>query len=77
MNGTEAESKTLRGIVLWFSDLKGYGFIRTTDEQTPDIFVHHSGILADGYRTLKKAQLVEFEPQTRCGRTVAVNVRAI
>lgn len=47
------------GKVKWFSNSKGYGFIEFGEG--PDIFVHHSAIVADGYRTLKGGQVVEFD----------------
>ena len=52
------------GIVKWFSDQKGYGFI-TPDEGhgDGDLFVHYSNIVGDGFRTLKDGQRVEFDPQ--------------
>lgn len=47
-----------KGIVKWFNDSKGFGFIqRATGE---DIFVHFRAILDDGYRSLKEGQAVEF-----------------
>jgi len=48
-----------QGTVKWFNNQKGYGFI--TIENTPDIFVHHSAILMDGYRTLRQGEAVDFE----------------
>jgi len=48
-----------RGTVKWFNDAKGYGFIERQDGD--DVFVHHSAIKADGYRTLREGQQVEFE----------------
>ena len=48
-----------RGKVKWFSNQKGYGFI--TSETGTDVFVHHSAIQADGYKTLEEGQEVEFE----------------
>jgi len=47
------------GIVKWFSDSKGYGFIEGPDGK--DIFVHFSAIAAAGFRTLKKGQNVQYE----------------
>ena len=47
-----------QGKVKWFNNTKGYGFIER--EGAPDIFVHYSAIKAEGYRSLKEGQLVEF-----------------
>ena len=49
----------MEGIVKWFSPKKGYGFIET--EEGKDIFVHHTAIKADGYRSLDKGDKVTFE----------------
>jgi CspA family cold shock protein len=49
----------LRGKVKWFSDAKGYGFISQADG--PDVFVHHSNIEGEGFKTLEEGQEVEFE----------------
>jgi CspA family cold shock protein len=48
-----------KGTVKWFNDAKGYGFI--TREGGPDVFVHHTAILAEGFRTLAEGDLVSFE----------------
>lgn len=48
------------GIVKWFSNSKGYGFI-SPEQGGDDIFAHFSSISMDGYKTLKKGQKVEFE----------------
>lgn len=48
------------GTVKWFSDTKGYGFI-SPDDQGADLFVHHTAIHAQGFRTLKEGQRVQFE----------------
>ena len=50
------ETKT--GSVKWFNDAKGYGFITTDDNQ--DVFVHHSEIQGEGFRSLEEEQSVEF-----------------
>lgn len=47
------------GIVKWFNDKKGYGFI--TRQTGGDIFVHHSSIIAEGFRSLAEGDRVEFE----------------
>ena len=47
------------GTVKWFNDIKGYGFI--TRENGPDVFVHHSVILGEGFKSLAEDQEVEFE----------------
>ena len=48
-----------QGVVKWFNDSKGYGFIE--QDSGPDVFVHHSSIQMDGFRTLKPGQSVQFE----------------
>ena len=47
------------GRVKWFNNAKGYGFIERS--QGGDVFVHHTAIQSDGYRTLEEGQRVEFE----------------
>lgn len=49
-----------RGKVKWFNDLKGYGFI-TSEADSQDLYVHHSEIKKDGYKTLRVGEEVEFE----------------
>ena len=51
----------VKGTVKWFSNQKGYGFI--TPESGEDVFVHHSSIQGDGYKSLEEGQQVEFEIQ--------------
>ena len=48
------------GTVKWFSDEKGFGFI-TPDEGSRDLFVHHTNITADGYRSLAEGAKVSFD----------------
>ena len=52
-----------RGKVKWFNDAKGYGFIEQ-QEGGEDVFVHFSAIQAEGFRTLREGQEVEFELKT-------------
>jgi CspA family cold shock protein len=47
------------GIVKWFNDAKGFGFIKREDGE--DVFVHHTAIQADGFRTLTEGERVQFE----------------
>lgn len=49
----------VQGTVKWFNNTKGYGFIGREDG--PDVFVHYSAIVGDGYRTLQEGEPVEFE----------------
>jgi cold shock protein len=53
-------SDRIKGEVKWFSNQKGYGFI-TPEGGGKDVFVHHSAIQGDGYKTLDEGQTVEFE----------------
>ena len=48
-----------KGTVKWFSDQKGYGFV--TPENGKDVFVHHSAIQGEGYKSLAEGAQVEFD----------------
>jgi len=61
------------GTVKWFSDDKGFGFI-TPDEGSRDLFVHHTGINSDGYRTLAEGARVQYEEENGDKCPKAVNV---
>lgn len=63
------------GIVKWFDDKKGYGFIE--QEDGPDVFVHHSGINASGFRSLEEGARVSFEIEQGQKGPAAVNVDVI
>ena len=64
------------GIVKWFNDDKGYGFI-TPDDGGKDLFVHHSGVAAEGFKSLAEGAKVEFEPSEGQKGPQATNVRAV
>jgi CspA family cold shock protein len=64
------------GTVKWFSDDKGFGFI-TPDEGSRDLFVHYSGIVADGYRSLAEGTRVSYEEEQGDKGPKAVNVQKI
>lgn len=61
------------GTVKWFNGTKGYGFI-TNDETGEEVFVHFSGIISDGYKTLEDGQKVTFETAEGNRGLQAVNV---
>lgn len=62
-----------KGTVKWFNDKKGYGFVRQ-DGVAEDIFVHHSAIKMEGFRTLTPGEVVEFEINRDDKGMKAVNV---
>lgn len=61
------------GKVKWFDSKKGYGFI--SQDRGEDVFVHHSKILEDGYRSLEENQAVEFEVEKTDKGLQAIDVR--
>ena len=63
------------GIVKWFNDSKGYGFIE--QENGPDVFVHHSGINGDGFKSLNEGDKVTFEVEDGQKGPAAVNVSVV
>jgi CspA family cold shock protein len=65
-----------RGKVKWFNDQKGYGFI-TPDGGGRDLFVHHTAIVAEGFRTLTEGQAVEFDVQEDAKGPRATNVKGV
>ncbi len=62
-----------KGTVKWFNNSKGYGFI-TPDDGGKDVFVHHSSIQGDGYKSLDEGASVEFEVQQGAKGEEAINV---
>jgi CspA family cold shock protein len=64
------------GTVKWFNDDKGFGFI-TPDEGGKDLFVHHTGIAGEGFRSLSEGAKVEFDSQAGDKGPKAVNVQTI
>jgi CspA family cold shock protein len=61
------------GTVKWFNDAKGFGFI--SQEGGEDVFVHHTAITMDGFRTLKEGERVEFDVVQGPKGLQAANVR--
>jgi len=62
----------VQGTVKWFSNQKGYGFI--TPESGQDVFVHHSEIQGDGYKSLDEGQAVSFDIEDGPKGQLAKNV---
>ena len=63
------------GTVKWFNSSKGYGFIE--QEDGPDVFVHYSGISADGFKTLYEGDRVAFDIEQGNKGPAAVNVQMV
>ena len=61
-----------KGTVKWFNNQKGYGFI--LDEAGRDVFVHYSGLVMEGFKTLEEGQAVEFELTEGAKGPQAINV---
>jgi CspA family cold shock protein len=65
-----------KGTVKWFDDSKGFGFISQNDGG-PDVFVHHSGINSDGFKTLAEGAVVEYEVTMEAKGARASNVTVV
>ena len=63
----------VKGTVKWFNEKKGYGFL--SQENGNDVFVHYTSIKADGFKTLKEGDSVEFEVQDGPKGPQAINVK--
>jgi len=63
------------GVVKWFNDKKGYGFI--SRDSGDDVFVHHSSIVAEGFRSLVEGDRVEFKITQQQKGKAAVDVRKL
>jgi cold shock protein len=75
--GTESEEGSMPvGVVKWFNDQRGYGFI-TPDEGEKDVFVHSSGVQGTGQGSLREGQRVEFEVTQGEKGPQASNVRPV
>jgi cold shock protein len=69
------ENERETGTVKWFNDKKGYGFISRTSGD--DVFVHHSAIIAEGFRSLAEGDQVEFEIKQDQKGKAAADVRKL
>ncbi len=63
------------GIIKWFSDRKGYGFIE--QEDGPDVFVHFSAISGSGFKTLAEGDRVTFDVEQGAKGPAAINVQKL
>ena len=65
----------VKGTVKWFNEKKGFGFLAQDDGN--DVFVHHTGITGEGFKTLREGDTVEFEVRQGPKGPQAFNVRVL
>src|SRR5205085_678413 len=75
-SGTRENASVATGTVKWFNSAKGFGFISQPDGE-PDVFVHHTAIQMNGWRSLEEGQKVEFDVQQGPKGLQAANVRGV
>jgi CspA family cold shock protein len=73
--GISREAVMTKGRVKWFNDQKGFGFIEV--EGGKDVFVHHSSIQGEGFKSLREGDEVEFETSQGPKGPQATNVRVV
>jgi CspA family cold shock protein len=66
----------MQGTVKWFNDTKGYGFV-TPEDGSADVFVHHTAIQGDGFKSLAEGARVEFDMIQEAKGPKAANVRKL
>jgi CspA family cold shock protein len=66
----------ITGTVKWFNDAKGFGFI-TPQDGSKDVFVHHSAIQGDGFKSLAEGQSVTFDVEQGAKGLSAVNLQSV
>ena len=74
--GRKKVSDMAQGTVKWFNDSKGFGFI-SLEDGSKDVFVHHSAIVGDGFKSLTEGQKVEFNVVQGNKGPAAENVRLV